>query len=76
MLRYYSTTLHWGGLVNIKAKHAVTPLTQMETDFRRYCVEDEMNVLQLIYLFLKAVEHIEDKRGKLIYLRDYQLPVA
>ncbi len=76
MLSYYSTTLLWARLVDIKAKRAQTPLTQTETDFRRYFTENEYNVPQPITCVLRGIGHVVEPRGKTLYMEDTNLPVA
>lgn len=38
--------------------------------------EQELSVPQSLYLYLKAVGHVKDKTGKMVYLADHNLPVT
>lgn len=76
MLDYYATTLLWARLIDLKAKRANVELTQTEMNFRRYFLEEEFNVPQPLYLYIKAIGEVTDKRGKKLHLVDHVLPVT
>lgn len=77
MLMYYATSLHlWLRLIQIKAQRAHSELTTTERDYLRILTDEELNVPQPIYLYIKAIGHVNDKTGKEIYISDHVLPVT
>lgn len=76
MLHYYNTGLLWARLLDLKAKRAHTMLTDTEREYRRCFVDQEFNVPEPMALMLKAIGHVKDERGNLLYLDDHTLPTV
>lgn len=68
MLMYYSTSLLWALLLDIKAKRGNTNLTFTEIEFLKSIMSQEYNVPQPIYLFLKGIGEVKDPTGKTVHL--------
>lgn len=64
MLNYYVTELLCSRLLDIKAKRAHTVLSEVEPDYRFYFNNRQFNIPQLIYMYVRVMGNIIDKRGK------------
>lgn len=76
MLMYYSTTMLWARLLDIKAKRGNTNLSFEEIEFCKAVMQHEYNIPQPLYLFLKEIGEVKDVTGKTIRLTDHNLPVT
>ena len=75
-LRYYSTALLWGRLIDIKARRNHVKLTQTEREFQERIQAQDWNMPQPLYLFLRGIGHVRDPRGQTIWLSDLNLPTT
>lgn len=76
MLMYYSTAMLWTRLLNIKAKRGNTNLSFEELEFCKAIQQQEYNIPQPIYLFLKGIGEVKDATGKTVYLANHNLPIG
>lgn len=75
-ISYYATAMLWLKLLDVKAKQANTALTSAEKDVRKATHDEEFNIPQPIYAYLKEIGSYTDQMGKETELSVPALPVA
>ena len=76
MVNYYATALLWARLIDLRAKRGQTLLTQVENDSRQYFVETDFHLPQPLATYIHCIGHVEDDRGRELYIADHTLAVA
>lgn len=63
-IAYYATAMLWLKLLDIKAKQGNEALTSAEKDIRKATYDEEFNIPQPIYAYLKEIGAYTDQMGK------------
>lgn len=73
---YYTTSLLWMRLIDLKAKLAIEALTDEEQEIRTATVDETFNIPQPIYIYLAQIGDVVDKMGKTTEIAVPPLPIA